>query len=161
LGEAGTGTANGNTDLETIRKNLDGFVELGLQLVHWWSYDTCRQASFGDDESWNMNMTEFPESVALVKKANENLKNKWLVNRADEEIVMTDLGDNVETTDSETTPSTDPITDPDTTAPTTVGGDDTNGGCASAILPYGIILMTVTVFAAVMLCKKRRESDPA
>ena len=161
VGEAGTGTANGNTDLETIRKTLDGCVELGLQLVHWWSYDTCRQASFGDDESWNMNMTEFPESVALVKKANENLKNKWLVNRADEEIVMTDLGDNVETTDSETTPSTDPITDPATTAPTTVGGDDTNGGCASAILPYGIILMTVTVFAAVMLCKKRLESDPA
>ena len=118
VGEAGTGTANGNTDYATIQKTLDGYVALGLQLVHWWSYDTCRQASFGDDQSWNMNMTEFPESVALVKAANEALKAKWLVNRADEEVVVTDTGDSAST---ETPPAaTEPVTDPaSTSAPET------------------------------------------
>ena len=118
VGEAGTGTSNGNTDYATIQKTLDGYVELGLQLVHWWSYDTCRQASFGDDQSWNMNMTEFPESVALVKAANEALKAKWLVNRADEEVVVTDTGDSAST---ETPPAaTEPVTDPaSTSAPET------------------------------------------
>ena len=118
VGEAGTGTSNGNTDYATIQKTLDGYVALGLQLVHWWSYDTCRQASFGDDQSWNMNMTEFPESVALVKAANEALKAKWLVNRADEEVVVTDTGDSAST---ETPPAaTEPVTDPaSTSAPET------------------------------------------
>ena len=110
--------SNGNTDYATIQKTLDGYVALGLQLVHWWSYDTCRQASFGDDQSWNMNMTEFPESVALVKAANEALKAKWLVNRADEEVVVTDTGDSAST---ETPPAaTEPVTDPaSTSAPET------------------------------------------
>jgi hypothetical protein len=85
VGEAGTGTAHGNTDYTAIQKTLDGYVKLGLQLVHWWSYDTCRQPSFGDDNDWNMNMTDFPDSVAMIKAANEALKAKWLVNSADEQ----------------------------------------------------------------------------
>ena len=114
VGEAGTNTANANTDYAAIQKTLDGFVELGLQLVHWWSYDTCRHASFGDDSSWNMNMTDFPESVALIKAANEALKAKWLVNRADEEVVVTDTGDSAST---ETPPAaTEPVTDPTSTS---------------------------------------------
>ena len=122
VGEAGTGTANGNTDMANIQKTLDGYVSLGLQLVHWWSYDTCRQDSFGDDESWNMNMTEFAESVALIKAANEALKAKWLVNRADADVIVTDTGDNNES--ETTTPNTAPDTAPDTEKPTEPSPED-------------------------------------
>jgi hypothetical protein len=157
LGEAGTGTANGNTDLETIRKNLDGFVELGLQLVHWWSYDTCRQASFGDDESWNMNMTEFPESVALVKKANENLKNKWLVNRADEEIILTDMGDEQITSSADTPTAVEPDSDTPTAPADSIDTDNTSEGCASVLSMAGVLICIMAAVPA--LCRKSKESD--
>ena len=128
VGEAGTGTANGNTDMVNIQKTLDGYVELGLQLVHWWSYDTCRKDSFNDDSSWNMNMTDFPESVALIKAANEALKAKWLVNRADADVIVTDTGDgNTESGESggDSTAETTLPDDPDTTvtADTTTNSD--------------------------------------
>ena len=161
VGEAGTGTANGNTDMINIQKTLDGYVKLGLQLVHWWSYDTCRKDSFNDDSSWNMNMTEFPESVALIKAANEALKAKWLVNRADEDIVITDTGDTAETAmPADTTTSADthaPITSPSTDAPADrdPDGDTTKDGCQSAVSV--ICMLPVTVLTAWVVGRKKRE----
>lgn len=139
VGEAGTGTANGNTDYTAIQKTLDGYVSLGLQLVHWWSYDTCRQDSFNDDGSWNMNMTDFPESVALVKAANEALKAKWLVNRADADVIVTDTGDGTDTDGADTSaPEATSPADPDTTAapelPTAPDETKPSGsGCGSSL----------------------------
>lgn len=152
VGEAGTGTANGNTDLAAIKATLDGFVDLGLQLVHWWSYDTCRVDSFGDDQSWNMNMTEFSESVALVKAANEALKAEWLVNRAEEDVAVTDPGDQGAATDTpaETdAPATDaPATEgtpaatesPATNTPAPVETAPAEGGCGSAVHGLWVLL---------------------
>lgn len=153
VGEAGTGTANANTDYEAIQKMLDGYVALGLQLVHWWSYDTCRQPSFGDDTTWNMNMTEYPESVALLKNANEALKAKWLVNRADEEVVLTDLGDNaVSSTESDTTPVTDPA---DTEEQSSDASGSASSGCASVLSVCGMAICLLTAIPALI---KRKES---
>ena len=127
-------------------------MELGLQLVHWWSYDTCRHASFGDDSSWNMNMTDFPESVALIKAANEALKAKWLVNRADGDVNITDQGD----TDS-TSAESDPTSE--TTAPTapdiTDAPDETKPsgkGCGASLL--GLWSLAVTAMGWMLLKKK-------
>ena len=164
VGEAGTGTAHGNTDYTSIQKTLDGYVALGLQLVHWWSYDTCRQPSFGDDNDWNMNMTDFPESVAMIKAANEALKAKWLVNRADEDVVVTDMGDTADTlpanTDTDTQAPTDTTAEQTGSSDTTSeeGGTDTgnpSGGCRSAIAPA--LLFPVTALAAWILGRKKRE----
>lgn len=166
VGEAGTGTTNGNTDTVNIQKTLDGYVKLGLQLVHWWSYDTCRQDSFNDDSNWNMNMTDFPESVALLKAANEALKTKWLVNRADEDVVLTDMGDTADTLPAETDTDTDTQAPTDTTAEQTGSSDTTSeevgtdtgnpsGGCRSAIAPA--LLFPVTALAAWILGRKKRE----
>ena len=164
VGEAGTGTAHGNTDYTSIQKTLDGYVALGLQLVHWWSYDTCRQPSFGDDNDWNMNMTNFPESVAMIKAANEALKTKWLVNRADEDVVVTDMGDTADTlpanTDTDTQAPTDTTAEQTGSSDTTseeVGTDTGNpsGGCRSAIAPA--LLFPVTALAAWILGRKKRE----
>ncbi|MBQ9151253.1 MAG: hypothetical protein IJX72_03305, partial [Clostridia bacterium] len=167
VGEAGTGTANGNTDYDAIQKTLDGYVELGLQLVHWWSYDTCRQPSFGDDSSWNMNMTEFAESVALVKAANEALKAKWLVNRADEDVTITDAGDAVETTTPADTAA--PVdtgngipADSDTALSTTEdatdssnGGDPSKSGCQSVVSVAW--MLPVLLLTARTVGRKKRE----
>ena len=164
VGEAGTGTSNGNTDMVNIQKTLNGFVDLGVQLVHWWSYDTCRKDSFNDDSSWNMNMTEFSESVALVKAGNEALKAKWLVNRADEDVIVTDHGDTADTTDSssETNTPADPDTTvvPDTTTATdlTDTPDDTKPsgkGCASTLS----LLSALPVCAAAVLFKRKRRKE--
>ena len=166
VGEAGTGTAHGNTDYTSIQKTLDGYVALGLQLVHWWSYDTCRQPSFGDDNDWNMNMTDFPESVAMIKAANEALKAKWLVNRADEDVVVTDMGDTADTLPADTYTDTDTQAPTDTTAEQTGSSDTTSeevetdtgnpsGGCRSAIAPA--LLFPVTALAAWILGRKKRE----
>ena len=167
VGEAGTGTANGNTDMVNIRKTLDGYVELGLQLVHWWSYDTCRKDTFNDDSSWNMNMTEFPESVALIKAGNEALKAKWLVNRADADVIVTDTGDASNADTSEDTGTTE-TTAPDTTSPadsdTTVAPESpttpdetkpSEKGCASA-LP---LLTALPVCAAAILFKRKKREE--
>ena len=161
VGEAGTGTSNGNTDYAAIQKTLDGYVALGLQLVHWWSYDTCRHASFGDDSSWNMNMTKFPESVALLKAANEALKAKWLVNRADEDIVITDTGDTVETTaPADTTASADtqaPTTSPSTDVPadSDSNGNTSTGGCQSVVSV--IWMLPLAVLTPWLVSRKKRE----
>jgi hypothetical protein len=162
VGEAGTGTTNGNTDTVNIQKTLDGYVKLGLQLVHWWSYDTCRQDSFNDDSNWNMNMTDFPESVALLKAANEALKTKWLVNRADEDVVVTDMGDTADTlpADTDTQAPTDTTAEQTGSSDTTSeeAGTDTgnpSGGCRSAIAPA--LLFPVTALAAWILGRKKRE----
>ena len=163
VGEAGTGTANGNTDVVNIQKTLDGYVDLGLQLVHWWSYDTCRKDSFNDDSSWNMNMTDFPESVALIKAGNEALKAKWLVNRADEEIVVTDKGEGntnsgtcTDAPPAETTPSVEPDTTDNTTnaAPeeTTVEGK----GCGTSLC--GSVGAAATAMGWALL-RKRKEHE--
>jgi hypothetical protein len=160
VGEAGTGTAHGNTDYTAIQKTLDGYVKLGLQLVHWWSYDTCRQPSFGDDNDWNMNMTDFPDSVAMIKAANEALKVKWLVNRADEDVVVTDTGDSASTE----TPTAAPDTSTDTDKPADPTVEDTEGtsettpaekkGCASSL---SALIMTMIAAAAYTLVQKRGE----
>ena len=162
VGEAGTGTTHGNTDYTSIQKTLDGYVALGLQLVHWWSYDTCRQPSFGDDNDWNMNMTDFPESVAMIKAANEALKTKWLVNRADEDVVVTDMGDTADTlpADTDTQAPTDTTAEQTGSSDTTseeVGTDTGNpsGGCRSAIALA--LLFPVTALAAWILGRKKRE----
>ncbi len=162
VGELGTGKANGNTDYETIRSTLDGYVALGLQLVHWWSYDTCRQASFNDDSAWNMNMTEFPESVALVKAANEALKVKWLVNRADEDITVTDTGDASAPADT----TAEPDSPADTVPATETATDETNetdetapsasNGCASALSALGTISALTVGFAVL---RRKREDE--
>ena len=163
VGEAGTGTAHGNTDYETIQKTLDGYVDLGLQLVHWWSYDTCRQNSFGDDQSWNMNMTEFAESVALVKTANEALKAKWLVNRAEENVTITDTGDTPDT--AEATSPADTSAPADTT-PTSTGtsadGESSDldsvpskSGCQSVVSV--VWLLPVLALTALVSVRKKRE----
>ena len=162
VGEAGTGTANGNTDMVNIQKTLEGYVKLGLQLVHWWSYDTCRQDSFNDDSTWNMNMTDFPESVALLKTANESLKAKWLVNRADGDVVITDTGDSDEgeTTAPDTVPDTTPNTDKpgDTTVEDTEGSEGTapaeKKGCGSTLCGTALLLVAG---AAVTLGKKKDD----
>lgn len=163
VGEAGTGTANGNTDYDAIQKTLDGYVELGLQLVHWWSYDTCRQEAFGDDSSWNMNMTDFPESVALLKAANQALKAKWLVNRADEDVTVTDTGDRGETT-AETAETAAPDTIPETvpdTAEDTTDSDETapakKTGCASSLPAPGMIPALLGGWIA---ARRKREEHP-
>lgn len=162
VGEAGTGTSNGNTDTVNIQKTLDGYVKLGLQLVHWWSYDTCRQDSFNDDNNWNMNMTDFPESVALLKTANEALKTKWLINRADEDVVVTDTGDTADTlsADTDTQAPNDTTAEQAGSSDTTSGDEGTDtgkpsGGCRSAIAPA--LLFPVTALAAWIPGRKRRE----
>lgn len=155
VGEAGTGTENGNTDTVNIQKTLDGYVSLGLQLVHWWSYDTCRKDTFNDDSSWNMNMTDFPESVALIKAGNEALKAKWLVNRADEDVTVTDTGDAGNTGDTTDTDVTE-TTAPDTTPPTTETPDVTKPsekGCGSSLPAMGLL----PVLAGGWLTLRRRK----
>ena len=161
VGEAGINTAiaNANTDYETIQKMLDGFVALGLQLVHWWTYDTCRLPSFGDDTAWNMNMTEFPESVALLKNANEALKAKWLVNRADEEVTITDTGDNTVTDDTDSgsaNPETAPVTDPEGTSDSNqTSAPSQNEGCASALSVSALLVFLTATVAACAVIKKK------
>lgn len=162
VGEAGTGTENGNTDTVNIQKTLDGYVSLGLQLVHWWSYDTCRKDSFNDDSSWNMNMTDFPESVALVKAANKALKAKWLVNRADEEIVVTDKGEGntnsgtcTDAPPAETTPSVEPDTTDD--SPTATAPEETTAeekGCGASLLGASTAVAAALGYT---LLKKRKD----
>ena len=157
VGEAGTGTENGNTDTVNIQKTLDGYVSLGLQLVHWWSYDTCRKDSFNDDSSWNMNMTDFPESVALIKAGNEALKAKWLVNRADEDVTVTDTGDAGNTGDTTDTDVTE-TTAPDTTPPTTETPNETKPsekGCGSSLSATGML----PVLAGGWLTLRRRKKE--
>ena len=157
VGEAGTGTANGNTDMVNIQKTLDGYVSLGLQLVHWWSYDTCRKDVFGDDSSWNMNMTDFPESVALIKAANEALKAKWLVNRADADVIVTDTGDTGntgDTTDTDTSvPDTTSPVDPETTTTVPDETKPSEKGCGSSLSAMGLI----PVLAGSWLTLRRRK----
>ncbi len=166
VGEVGTGKANGNTDYATIQKTLDGYVELGLQLIHWWSYDTCRQPSFNDDGAWNMNMTEFPESVALVKAANEALKTKWLVNRADEDVTVTDNGDTVDTAeptspaDTSAPVDTPPSSSADTSPSDESGahnGDTLKSGCRSTVTVSVVWILPVLILTAHMVGRKKRE----
>ena len=160
VGEAGTGTANGNTDMVNIQKTLDGYVDLGLQLVHWWSYDTCRKASFNDDSSWNMNMTDFPQSVALIKAANEALKAKWLINRADADVIVTDKGEGTPNSGTgtdmlptETAPSVEPDTTDNaiTTAPDEAKPSEK--GCGSSLSGLGML----PVLAGGWLTLRRRK----
>ena len=162
VGEAGTGTENGNTDTVNIQKTLDGYVSLGLQLVHWWSYDTCRKDAFNDDSSWNMNMTDFPESVALIKAGNEALKAKWLVNRADADVTVTDTGDTADTdsgvSTDETPAVTPPSVEPDTTDNTTnAAPEETTAeekGCGASLLGASTAVAAALGYT---LLKKRKD----
>ncbi len=161
VGEAGTGTAHGNTDYTSIQKTLDGYVALGLQLVHWWSYDTCRQPSFGDDNDWNMNMTDFPESVAMIKAANEALKAKWLVNRADEDVTVTDHGDEAETAapmdTAEPSETNESLTNPPSTENHNGESETapTQSGCNSVVSVS--VALPLLALAAYAVSRKKRE----
>jgi hypothetical protein len=161
VGEAGTGTAHGNTDYTSIQKTLDGYVALGLQLVHWWSYDTCRQPSFGDDNDWNMNMTDFPESVAMIKAANEALKAKWLVNRADEDVTVTDHDDEAETAapmdTAEPSETNGSLTNPPATENQNGESETapTQSGCSSVVSVS--VALSLLALAAYAVSRKKRE----
>ena len=146
-----------------IQKTLDGYVDLGLQLVHWWSYDTCRKDTFNDDSSWNMNMTDFPESVALIKAGNEALKAKWLVNRADADVIVTDKGEGTPNsgTGTDMLPTeTAPSVEPDTTdnATTTAPEEYTaeGKGCGASLCGSAGAAAAAMGWA---LLRKRKEHE--
>ena len=89
------------------------------------------------------------------KAANEALKAKWLVNRADEDVTVTDTGDAGNTGDTTDTDVTE-TTAPDTTPPTTETPDVTKPsekGCGSSLPAMGLL----PVLAGGWLTLRRRK----
>lgn len=62
---------------------LQGLIDAGVQLSHWWTFHSDRGGEFGyDDEVFSITEHHTPESLDAIDAANRALKEKWVVNAA-------------------------------------------------------------------------------
>ncbi len=59
---------------------LETLVDAGVQLTHWWTFNSDR-VDFGMDmDTWNVTIKDTPETFAAIKSANEALQARYTVN---------------------------------------------------------------------------------
>ncbi len=156
---------------------LNALVDAGVQLTHWWAFNSDR-VDFGFDmDTWNVTIKDTPETFAAIKAANEALQARYMVNplAADNTHALSDKTGNGALTEPETPPETLPDTLPDTQPETTepigtqpesetesAASTETNApaadtnGCGSR-LEIGVSVWIVLAGVAVSLCNTRRR----
>ncbi len=143
---------------------LDTLVDAGVQLTHWWAFNSDR-ADFGFDmDTWNVTIEGTPETFAAIKAANEALQARYLVNPLDADNTHTlsektgegalpaPETDAESVTGSEPGPSVTETEAPDDTAPTESAPAETErpdggSGCASAVNGGGLLLLAIAAMA--------------
>lgn len=61
-----------------VEKTLDSIVDAGVPLSYWWCYQSDRAGDQNDPQRFDLELERDRELMALVVKANERLKRKWL-----------------------------------------------------------------------------------
>ncbi len=162
---------------EARARYLNTLVDAGVQLTHWWAFNSDR-VDFGlDMDTWNVTIEDTPETFAAIKRANEQLQARYMVNplAEDNTHALTEKSgdgsiaepepapDTGNPTETETSPAlkTRPVGDTETgtNATDTLPSADT-GGCASS-LSCVPACSTVCASLAVILCRKRRNAVSA
>ncbi len=65
---------------EARARYLQTLVDAGVQLTHWWAFNSDR-VDFGFDmDTWNVTIKDTPETFAAIKAANEELQTRYMVN---------------------------------------------------------------------------------
>lgn len=169
MNEKGKETSAGNTTTDAAEARarfLDNLVNHGVQLTHWWAFSSDR-VDFGMDlDTWTVTLTDTPETFAAIKTANEALKARYLVNPLDGENTHT-LSDKtgegaVSAADTSDESVEESFADPSGTSPdgSQPSGSETTptqvSGCRSAL---SVISAVATVVSAVLLIRKKKESD--
>ncbi|MBP5273387.1 MAG: cellulase family glycosylhydrolase [Abditibacteriota bacterium] len=89
IGEAGGAFLNGKVTDAPNRspekaagraEYLRGLVDAGVQLTHWWAFNSDRADFNFDLDDWTVTIKDTPETFEAVKEANRSLQEKYLKN---------------------------------------------------------------------------------
>ncbi|MBQ9358408.1 MAG: hypothetical protein IJT95_02565, partial [Abditibacteriota bacterium] len=89
IGEAGGAFLNGTLTNAPNRspekaagraEYLRGLVAAGVQLTHWWAFNSDRADFNFDLDDWTVTIKDTPETFEAVKAANRSLQEKYLKN---------------------------------------------------------------------------------
>ena len=116
---------------------LDHVIDEGVQLGHWWTFESNRQG-FGDDDTWNVSLDRHKFTFDVIAEANRKIKERYIVNGA--------AADN-------TVEATSTLTVSDNYS------ENEKKGCRSSLSPFAVFSVALIAVYCLPLFKKIRRSE--
>ncbi|MBE6871787.1 MAG: hypothetical protein E7491_07515 [Ruminococcaceae bacterium] len=155
---------------EGQKQFLDEMINAGVQLTHWWAFNSDRQG-FDDNVTWNVTEELHGFTLEAITEANKEIQAKYVVNglaKANTAVVeppITPTPTEIPTPTPTQAPTATPTVAPeqsgtDDSTPTPTEAPDTtedDGSMLTVIIVCAIIAAAVIVVVVILIVRARRK----